>query len=82
MGIPITGEVNSYLDERYHKYLQFRKREEMGHDFGYLNIVNLIEHEYYEPRANGETHHNISWLLTSENILNIESPLARDIILS
>jgi len=65
-GTPIAGEVNSYLDDRYNKYLHFCTGEELEHDFSYLNILRLIEHEYSEPRANGETHHHISWVLAGE----------------
>lgn len=67
-GTPIAGEVNSYLEDRYHKYLHFCTREELEDDFGYLSIKKLIEREYLEPRANGETHHHISWLLAGEYI--------------
>jgi SAM-dependent methyltransferase len=72
-GAPIAGEVNSYMDG---KYLHFCTREELESDFSYLDIKKLIEHEYYEPRANGETHHHISWLLAGENISNMKAPSA------
>jgi len=64
-GTPIKGEVNSYLDG---KYLHFCTREELERDFSYLIIKELFEHEYHEPRATGEIHHHVSWLLVGEYI--------------
>ena len=29
-------------------------------------IKELYEHEYYEPRVTGETHHHVSWILIGE----------------
>jgi len=72
-GTSIAGEVNSYLDG---KYLHFCTREELESDFSYLSIKKLLEHEYREPRANGETHHHISWLLAGEYILKDSSVLS------
>jgi len=64
-GTLITGEVNSYLDG---KYLHFCTQEELEQDFSYLSIKRLLEREYHEPRANGDTHHHISWLLAGEYV--------------
>jgi len=62
-GIPITGETNSFKDKTY---IHLFKREELLEDFAFLNIKELYEHEYYEPRATGETHHHVLWILVAE----------------
>jgi len=63
-GKPVENEVNSFVDQRY---LHFCTREELEKDFGFLNIKELSEREYYEPRSNGEVHHHIIWLLLGVN---------------
>jgi len=63
-GIPIVGEVSSFLDE---KYIHFCTQEELERDFGFLTIRELRLHEYHEPRSTGEAHHHIAWLLVGEN---------------
>lgn len=60
----IKNESNSFQDERF---LHFCTREEIEKDFSFLTIKELFEHEYNEPRSNGETHHHISWLLLGIN---------------
>ncbi len=59
-GVQIAGEANSFKDE---KYLHFCTRKELMKNFGFLNIKELYEQQYTEPRSNGETHHHISWIL-------------------
>jgi len=59
-GKPVSGEETSYEDE---KYLHFCSREELIRDFGFLQIRELVEHEFFEPRSDGATHHHNSWLL-------------------
>ncbi len=59
-GVPVSDEPNSFVDK---VFLHFCTRTELEHDFNFLNIRELYEHEYYEPRAAGETHHHISWIL-------------------
>jgi len=59
-GMQVAGESNSFKDE---KYIHFCTREELIKDFGFLNIKELYEQEYNEPRSTGETHHHISWIL-------------------
>jgi len=39
---------------------------ELEEDFSSFKIKELSEHEYFEPRATGETHHHISWILVGE----------------
>ena len=64
-GAPIPGEANSFSFQ--HKvYLHFCTEEELIEDFAFLNIKELYEHEYDEPRATGEVHHHISWILVGE----------------
>ena len=63
-GKRIKNEVNSFQDERL---LHFCSREEIEKDFSFLTIQELFEHEYYEPRSNGETHHHISWIILGVN---------------
>ncbi|MFH1663142.1 MAG: class I SAM-dependent methyltransferase [Chloroflexota bacterium] len=63
-GKRIENENNSFQDE---KFLHFCTKEEIEKDFSFLNIKELIEHEYDEPRSNGEIHHHISWLLLGIN---------------
>ena len=65
-GDPIPGESNSY-SFKHRVYLHFCTKEELAGDFAFLNIAKLYEHEYDEPRANGEAHHHISWILLGEN---------------
>ena len=71
-GIPVLGEANSFIDKRY---VHLCAREELIEDFAFLDIEELYEHEYYEPRANGEVHHHISWILIGEH-----AGAARDIV--
>jgi len=63
-GTPISGEINSFVDN---VYLHLCERSELEEDFSFLKIEELYEHEYFEPRATGETHHHISWILVSRN---------------
>ncbi len=63
-GKPVHSEANSFVDQRY---LHFCTREELEQDFGFLTIRELSEHEYYEPRSDGEVHHHIIWLLMGVN---------------
>jgi len=63
-GKRIDNEDNSFYDERF---LHFCTREELERDFSFLNINELVEHRYFEPRSNGEVHHHISWLLFGIN---------------
>ena len=61
-GTPIAGESNSYsYQDRI--YLHLCTKEELMADFAFLNITELNEHEYDEPRVTGEVHHHISWIL-------------------
>jgi SAM-dependent methyltransferase len=63
-GKRIENELNSFQDE---KFLHFCTREELERDFSFLTAKELFEHEYYEPRSSGETHHHISWILLGLN---------------
>jgi SAM-dependent methyltransferase len=58
-GRPVENEPNSFYDQRY---LHFCTREELEKDFNFLIIKKLSEHEYYEPRSNGEVHHHMLWM--------------------
>lgn len=62
-GTPAPSEPNSFQDEAY---LHLVTQEELLKDFAFLNIRKLYEHEYYEPRSTGETHHHISWILIGD----------------
>jgi len=42
------------------------ERSKLEEDFSSFKIKELSEHEYFEPRATGETHHHISWILVGE----------------
>jgi len=59
-GKRIDNDGNSFQDE---VFLHFCTREEMERDFSFLSIKELFEHEFYEPRSNGEVHHHILWML-------------------
>jgi cyclopropane fatty-acyl-phospholipid synthase-like methyltransferase len=63
-GTPVPGERNSYQDS---VYLHLSTERELMADFGFLNIKELYEHEYDEPRVTGEVHHHISWILIGKN---------------
>ena len=67
-GTPVANETNSFIDK---KYLHLCNREELERDFYYLTIRALLEHEYDESRATGETHHHISWLLVGQYLPNV-----------
>jgi len=62
-GTPVPDDENSFID---HKYLHLSTENEIRDKFSFLNIKYLKEHEYNEPRSNGEVHHHISWLLAGE----------------
>lgn len=62
-GIPVPKESDSFKDR---VYLHFCTRKELAEDFVFLNIKELYEHEYHEPRCTGEIHHHISWILIGE----------------
>jgi len=62
-GEPCPDEQHSFINK---KYLHFCTREDMEEDFQFLSIKELYEHEYDEPRAQGEMHHHISWILLAE----------------
>jgi len=64
-GAPFSDESNSFMDK---VFLHFCTRNELEKDFKFLTIGELYEHEYYEPRATGETHHHISWILIGEYV--------------
>jgi cyclopropane fatty-acyl-phospholipid synthase-like methyltransferase len=66
IGDPIPGEANSYSFQ-HRVYIHFCTKEELEEDFAFLNIAELYEHEYDEPRAKGEDHHHISWILIGES---------------
>ena len=63
-GQPIESDPNSFKDE---KYLHFSGRRELERAFGFLTIREMVEHEFYEPRSNGATHHHKSWLLMAQS---------------
>ena len=63
-GQPIEGDPNSFKDE---KYLHFSDRQELEKEFGFLEITELNEHEFYEPRSDGAVHHHKSWLMMAKN---------------
>ncbi|MGB8216614.1 MAG: class I SAM-dependent methyltransferase [Candidatus Methanoperedens sp.] len=62
-GEPCPDEPNSFKGD---KYLHFCTRKELEEDFRFLTIQELYEHKYDEPRAQGDTHHHISWILIGE----------------
>jgi len=62
-GRPHPTEQNTIYDG---KYLHLCTGEELRKDFGFLDIKVLKEHEYMEPRADGATHHHISWILIGQ----------------
>jgi cyclopropane fatty-acyl-phospholipid synthase-like methyltransferase len=63
-GKPVEDDDNSFRDEIF---LHFCTREELEKDFSFLAIEELSEHEYYEPRSNGEVHHHFLWILEGKN---------------
>jgi 2-polyprenyl-3-methyl-5-hydroxy-6-metoxy-1,4-benzoquinol methylase len=63
-GEPIPGDLNSFQDK---VYLHLCTKDELMTEFAFLNILELYEHEYDEPRATGEVHHHISWILIGKN---------------
>ena len=66
-GTPHPSKPNSYRDKIY---LHLCTLEELRQDFGFLDIKTLREHEYLEPRADGTTHHHISWILIGKYLKN------------
>jgi 2-polyprenyl-3-methyl-5-hydroxy-6-metoxy-1,4-benzoquinol methylase len=65
-GDPVPGETNSFHDKTY---LHLCTKEELIGDFDFLYMKEIYEHEFYEPRATGETHHHISWILAGEHVV-------------
>lgn len=59
-GEPVPGEEHSFEGA---KFLHFCTREELERDFSAFEIGVLRELAYDEPRAEGDVHHHISWLL-------------------
>jgi cyclopropane fatty-acyl-phospholipid synthase-like methyltransferase len=59
-GTEISCDPNSWVDQTY---VHLSTREELAANFRFLDIRGLFEHEFLEPRAGGETHHHISWIL-------------------
>ena len=59
-GTPHPSESNSFYDKMH---LHFCTREELSEDFWFLKIESLHEHEYFESRSQGETHHHVLWIL-------------------
>jgi len=64
-GDPVPGEANSFHDKTY---LHFCTKEELIGDFDFLYMKEIYEHEFYETRATGETHHHVSWILAGEHV--------------
>ena len=62
-GVPVSGEAHTFEHEGYR---HFCTRDELRRDFGFLAIRELYEHEYYEPRATGDAHHHVLWVLVGE----------------
>ncbi len=58
-GKPVENEVNSFIDV---KYVHLCTRQELEADFDFIEIKELFEHEYDEPRTDGE-HHHVSWIM-------------------
>jgi ubiquinone/menaquinone biosynthesis C-methylase UbiE len=61
----VPGEINSFFDKTY---LHLCTKDELLDDFGFLYVKEMYEHEFREPRATGETHHHISWIMAGENM--------------
>ncbi len=59
-GTPVSGEPNSY---KMGTYVHLCDENELKRDFSFLNIQELYELEFLEPRASGKTHHHKSWIL-------------------
>jgi SAM-dependent methyltransferase len=62
-GEPCPDEKHSFKGE---KYLHFCNKDELESNFQFISIKELYEHEYYEPRTQGATHHHISWIFIGE----------------
>lgn len=58
-GTPVKGEVNSFRDD---VYVHFSTREELIQDFDFVNVVELYEHDDYDPRVKGPTNY-IPWIM-------------------
>jgi cyclopropane fatty-acyl-phospholipid synthase-like methyltransferase len=61
-GRTVEGETGSIIETQTGKYLHLCKKEEILHEFSFLNITDLYEIEYIEPRTGGD-HHHISWIM-------------------
>ncbi len=62
-GSAIQDEPNSFQGR---VYFHFCTEEEIRADFSFLDLRALYEHEYYESRSDGESHHHISWVLIGQ----------------
>jgi len=63
-GTPIPDDPNSFFDRGF---VHLSTGEELADHFDLLDIAELYEHEFHEPRANGEVHHHISWILVGRS---------------
>jgi len=59
-GTEVPGDPNSWVEKTY---IHLSDREELEDEFGFLEFRRIYEHEFLEPRADGTTHHHLSWIL-------------------
>ncbi len=59
-GEPVPGDEDSFDGA---KFLHFSSRGELVRDFSAFELGVLRELEFEEPRAEGEPHHHVCWLL-------------------
>jgi SAM-dependent methyltransferase len=62
-GKPVPGDPGSFIDQ---KFLHLCDEAELRRDFNFLDIRDLFEQKFDEPRSTGETHHHISWILAGQ----------------
>lgn len=63
-GIPVDGDVGSIVDPDQQKYLHLSTESELRQEFAGFEMLLLEEHDYIEPRKDGD-HHHVSWILVA-----------------
>ncbi len=60
VGRPVSGEQRSWVNE---VYLHFCTAEELTHDFGAFEVLDLEERSYLEGKPREAAHRHASWFL-------------------
>jgi cyclopropane fatty-acyl-phospholipid synthase-like methyltransferase len=59
-GKAVDSDANSFIDQTF---VHMSTEDELKENFHFLHLHKLYEHEHLEPRAGGQIHHHVSWIL-------------------